>query len=61
MPSFSTTGTFTVTRAQRHPAVVRAFVLQYRCESSSRTGPQTLPELAANGRRIFTESAAVWA
>ena len=61
MPSFSATGTFTETRAERgerHPAVVRAFVLQYTGANSSGTGPRTLPELAANGRPIFAKSAA---
>lgn len=62
MPSFSATGTFTETRALREGSViqpvVRAFVLQYTGANSSGTGPRTLPELAANGRPIFAESAA---
>ena len=61
VPSFSARGGVRRPRAERgerHPAVVRAFVLQYTGANSSGTGPRTLPELAANGRPIFAESAA---
>ena len=62
MPSFSATGTFTETRALREGSVIQTSSEPSFCSTLARIRPERVlepyPNLAANGRPIFAESAA---